>query len=245
MYSLIIEENRTLSKIIKKTLSAYDFNCQSIKTEDISNERDLVSKAILTIFDLTTNFSDTHKRMLSDVLKINPNTIVVGVVQRSRWDDRVEFLKAGGDDVINYPFLMQELLARIQALLRRPKRDYLNEISIGDYSIVPGKHEVRKEGREVKLKRKEYKLFEYLARNRERTISREELLDHVWDYKRIVGSNTVDVHISALRKKLGNPDFLKTVYGIGYKVDNLRLQDSNSEKEIRIDEIYSKIKEIK
>ncbi len=77
---------------------------------------------------------------------------------------------------------------------------------------------IYKENEEIEVRNKEYDLFEYLVRNKERPISRCELLDHVWDYREYVGSNTIDVHINRLRKKLKDSNIIETVHGIGYVV---------------------------
>ena len=91
---------------------------------------------------------------------------------------------------------------------------------IGDYKIDVESKCVFKNSKELELRRKEYDLLEYLLRNKERTVSRCELLDHVWDYRKYTGSNTVDVHVKRLRDKLEDQGFIKTIHGVGYQIRN-------------------------
>ena len=114
----------------------------------------------------------------------------------------MEFLQNGADDCLTFPFPTQELLARIHAMLRRPRKSTPAHISYGNILIKPEQRKAFYSKSPLDLTRKEYQVLEYFVRNKNRTITRSELLDHVWDYKRIINSNTVDVHIQKLRKKM-------------------------------------------
>ncbi len=113
---------------------------------------------------------------------------------------------------------MQELLARIQSLTRRPKSYIDQNISLGDLTLDLNTKSIYRGNQEIEVRNKEYDLFEYLVRNKERPISRCELLDHVWDFRDYVGSNTIDVHVNRLREKLEDKDIIETVHGVGYVV---------------------------
>ena len=113
---------------------------------------------------------------------------------------------------------MQELLARIQSLNRRPKSYLDSNISLGDLTLDLDSKSIYRGNEEIEVRNKEYDLFEYLVRNKERPISRCELLDHVWDYRQYVGSNTIDVHVNRLREKLEDSNVIETVHGVGYIV---------------------------
>jgi len=113
---------------------------------------------------------------------------------------------------------MQELLARIQSILRRPNNYVDSKIYIGDVLLDTQNKSISINNREVELRKKEYELLEYLVKNRNRTVSRCELLDHVWDYRSYTGSNTVDVHIKRIRDKISNKSLIETVHGQGYRV---------------------------
>jgi two-component system alkaline phosphatase synthesis response regulator PhoP len=136
--------------------------------------------------------------------------------------DRVVGLEIGADDYLTKPFGMQELMARIRALLRRAgSRSDAGRITAGSIDVDTRGRVVARAGKEVPLKPKEYELLFYLARNAGQVFTREQLLQHVWGYDFFGGSRTVDVHIRWLREKLeedpAHPRHLITVRGVGYK----------------------------
>jgi two-component system OmpR family response regulator len=138
--------------------------------------------------------------------------------------DRIEGLESGSDDYLVKPFSFGELLARVNALLRRsegrPAAADLR-ISVGDLEIDPLARSVRRAGRRIDLKPREYSLLEYLARNEGRVVTRTMLLEQVWDYHFDPGTNVIDVHVSRLRRKLEegfDRPILHTVRGAGYRL---------------------------
>jgi len=217
MNILIIENSNTLAHLLQKTLDSYGYNT-SIDSSSFIN-RNLVKESIFDFVILNINLGkEASYDILSYIRKYSPSTKILGVCNKGSWVEKVEFLNKGGDDVLTYPFPMQEVLARIQSLVRRPK-SYLDEsIYIGSYVLDTKGKSVLKDDKEISLRRKEFALFEYLVRNKNRTVSRCELLDHVWDYRQYVGSNTVDVHIKRLREKLQDNTIIGTVHGIGYQI---------------------------
>ncbi|MFL6844028.1 MAG: winged helix-turn-helix domain-containing protein [Allosphingosinicella sp.] len=138
--------------------------------------------------------------------------------------DRIEGLESGSDDYLVKPFSFGELLARVNALLRRsegrPAAADLR-ISVADIEIDPLARSVRRAGRQIDLKPREYSLLEYLARNEGRVVTRTMLLEQVWDYHFDPGTNVIDVHVSRLRRKLEegfDRPILHTVRGAGYRL---------------------------
>jgi DNA-binding response OmpR family regulator len=135
-------------------------------------------------------------------------------------EDKILGLDSGADDYLAKPFDFNELLARIRALLRRPKEKKEEIITAGDISIDGSKHIVVKAGKVLELTLKEYAILEFLIRNKGIVISREQLLEHCWDLSFESFSNIVDVYIKRLRKKM-SPDnyekYIQTIRGIGYK----------------------------
>jgi DNA-binding response OmpR family regulator len=217
MNILIIENSPTLSQLLKKALDTYGYNT-TLDDENFQS-KSFISKNVFDFVILNTNLG---KELTSDILayikKFNADTKVLGVCNKGGWVEKVEFLNHGGDDVLTYPFPVQELLARIQSLIRRPK-NYVDEtLCFGEYVLDTKNRIVTKAEKDINLRKKEYSLFEYLARNKDRAISRCELLDHVWDYREYVGSNTIDVHIKRLRDKLDDKNIIDTIHGIGYKI---------------------------
>jgi DNA-binding response OmpR family regulator len=152
------------------------------------------------------------------------DTPVLMLTARGQVDDRVAGLKIGADDYLPKPFHTPELLARIEALLRRAKKEPLAEnLRIGDIEIDAKAAVVRRDGQEVALSAKEYQLLRFLAQRRGEVVSRDMLLKEVWGYNATPNTRTVDVHMTWLRQKMEKdpsaPVHLVTVRGMGYRFD--------------------------
>jgi DNA-binding response OmpR family regulator len=138
---------------------------------------------------------------------------------RDALDSRVEGLDVGADDYLVKPFERQELLARMRALLRRRPPRGMAPLRVGDLTLNPDTHEVHRGDRRMELTQREFELLEYLMRNERLVISRQKLLDEVWGYDPFSITNTIEVFVSNLRRKLeagGEPRLLHTVRGAGY-----------------------------
>jgi two-component system, OmpR family, response regulator len=137
-------------------------------------------------------------------------------------DDRVEGLRAGGDDYLVKPFAFSELHARLEALLRRGKADTPETcLRVADLEMDLLKREVTRAGREIRLQPREFRLLEYLVRHAGQVVTRTMLLEQVWDYHFDPQTNVIDVHISRLRGKIDkdfDPPLLQTVRGVGYMI---------------------------
>jgi two-component system response regulator MprA len=138
---------------------------------------------------------------------------------RSETRDRVEGLDSGADDYLVKPFERQELLARIRALLRRRPPRGSASLTVGDLRLNPDTHEVARGERKLELTNREFELLEFMMRNERLVVSRERLLDEVWGYDPMAATNTIDVFVSNLRRKLeadGDSRLLHTIRGAGY-----------------------------
>jgi DNA-binding response OmpR family regulator len=134
-------------------------------------------------------------------------------------DDRVAGLQAGADDYVVKPFALEELTARLHALLRRRGTDVDGPIVIGELAVDPRRHVATRTGRDLELTRREFALLEVFARNPGQVLSRDQLLELVWGYTFDVDTNVVDVFVGYLRRKLeaaGEPRILRTVRGVGW-----------------------------
>jgi two-component system response regulator MprA len=152
-------------------------------------------------------------------LRADGDVPILILTARTETDDRVTGLDSGADDYLVKPFERQEFLARIRALLRRRPPRGSASFSVGDLRLNPDTHEVHRGNRELELTNREFELLEYLLRNKRLVISRERLLDEVWGYDPMAATNTIDVFISNLRRKLeaaGEPRLLHTKRGAGY-----------------------------
>lgn len=138
--------------------------------------------------------------------------------------DKILGLELGADDYLTKPFSPREVVARVKAILRRAEQTAqsmpeTNEIVVGELVIRPDDYEVYYKGRAVELTPKEFELLAHLARNKGRVLTREQLLNAVWDYDFVGDTRIVDVHISHLRDKI-KPTYIKTVRGLGYKLED-------------------------
>ena len=144
---------------------------------------------------------------------------ILMLTARDALESRVEGLDSGADDYLVKPFERQELLARLRALLRRRPPKGMAPLTVGDLRLNPDTHEVFRGERRVDLTQREFELLEYLMRNERLVISRQRLLDEVWGYDPFSITNTIEVFVSNLRRKLeagGEPRLLHTVRGAGY-----------------------------
>ena len=142
---------------------------------------------------------------------------VIMLTARSAEMDRVAGLENGADDYVVKPFGIMELQARVKAVLRRAQRQGDRVLTCGDLEIDPAAREVRKAGKLVELTFKEFELLKLLCARRGVALTRDEILQAVWDYDYTGETRTVDMHVKALRQKLGE-DIITTVRGVGYKM---------------------------
>jgi len=149
----------------------------------------------------------------------NPVPVLL-LTARTELDERVEGLNLGADDYLTKPFYVEELVARLRALLRRGAGERLTVLQSGDLSLDLVTREVKRCEAPVHLTAREFNLLEYLMRSPGRVLTRTQILEHVWGYNFDPSTNLIDVHIQRLRKKLspdGKDPFIETVRGVGYR----------------------------
>lgn len=151
-------------------------------------------------------------------------TPVLLLTAMGRTEDKTLGLDSGADDYLVKPFALEELLARIRALLRRPLEQQTTVLDADDLSLDTTKRSVMRGDKEIKLTSKEFGLLEYLLRNKNRPISKNSIMQHVWDYDADILPNTIEVYIKYLRAKIDKPfarkGLIKTVRGFGYKIED-------------------------
>jgi two-component system, OmpR family, alkaline phosphatase synthesis response regulator PhoP len=159
-----------------------------------------------------------------ELRRLGKDVAVLMLTAKSQLTDRVVGLKLGADDYLTKPFEPPELMARIEALLRRTRKDSrtrLERYQFDSVSVDFVRNEVSKNGSTVSLAAKEIELLRYLIERRDKVVTREELLEAVWEYQPGVSSRTIDVHVAWLRQKLEqnpqNPRYIHTVRGVGYR----------------------------
>jgi DNA-binding response OmpR family regulator len=175
----------------------------------------------LVLLDLT--LPDGDGRDVCRELRRRSDTPIVMVTARGTETDRIVGLELGADDYVVKPFSGAEVIARIRAVLRRTQRrdEPMEAARIGNLAIDPGARRVTLAGEELELARKEYDLLNALVTRAGRVVTRDELMDEVWDENWFGSTKTLDVHIGWLRKKLGDdpsdPRYIHTVRGVGFR----------------------------
>jgi len=143
---------------------------------------------------------------------------VLILTARDSWTDKVEGLDAGADDYLTKPFIMEELLARLRALIRRSAGQASAEISVGPVMLDTRNGRVSVDGRSIKLTAQEFKLLSYLMHHEGKVVSRTELTEHIYDQDFDRDSNTIEVFVNRIRKKL-DVQIIETVRGLGYRLE--------------------------
>lgn len=222
---LIIEDEPGLLLTISDRLASEGYNVDCAETGTTGLQMALEGTYDLMILDIMLPGKNGFD-ICRDLRAKNIHTPVLMLTARGEVIDRVLGLKLGADDYLTKPFEMIELLARIEALLRRNSgfgkaAPDSEGYSFADIYVDFRGAEVFKDGEKLELLAQEYRLLRYLIENRGKTVSREDLLSDVWDYNSAPTTRTVDVHIAWLRQKLEpnpkHPQFIVTVHKLGYK----------------------------
>ncbi len=151
------------------------------------------------------------------------HTPILLLTAKGQINDRVEGLNAGADDYLTKPFAFEELLARIKALTRRPQEVIGSILAIADVTLNTLTYEVKRDDSPIMLSSKEFALLEYLMRHANKVITKDQIINHVWDYDANILPNTVEVYIKLIRNKLDKPftgkkTLIHTIRGFGYKI---------------------------
>jgi DNA-binding response OmpR family regulator len=216
---LVVEDDNEIADVLRRSLriEGYDVHVAGDGREALDDASVFEPDAV--VLDLGLPGMDGID--VSKQLRADGDVPILMLTARDSLDDRVEGLDSGADDYLVKPFERAELLARIRALLRRRPPRGSASLVVGDLRLNPDSREVFRGDRRVELTAREFELLEYLLRNERLVISRERLLDDVWGYAPLAETNTVDVFISNLRRKLeagGEPRVLHTVRGAGYVI---------------------------
>ena len=221
MRILVVEDDAPLASILLRTLREESYavdhapDGQEAEWLAFENPYDLI---ILDLMLPRKNGMEVLKTLRDGGLA----TPVLILTARDAKEDVVKGLDRGADDYLTKPFNLDELLARVRALLRRQTGELATVIEAGELRIDPSRKEVTREGQIIHLTAKEYALLEYMARHAGTVLSRTQLSEHVWDMNFEPTSNVVDVYIGYLRNKVDRPfdlPLIKTVRGHGYMLD--------------------------
>jgi DNA-binding response OmpR family regulator len=219
---LIIEDEAALITTLRDRLSKEGYEVGIERDGTLGLQKALQGKFELILLDVMlpglSGFAICQKLRAA-----GSNTPILMLTARRRTQDKVDGLRNGADDYLTKPFQMAELLARVEALLRRSEHPGVagDEYRFESISVDFRRTEVKRGGRVIAMSAKEFQLLRYFIEHPGATISREELLREVWGYKVTPSSRTVDVHVVGLRQKIENdprnPRLIATVVGLGYK----------------------------
>jgi two-component system, OmpR family, copper resistance phosphate regulon response regulator CusR len=217
---LVVEDNKRLSDSLRMTLEddgyAIDVAYDGLDGEEMAR----MGTYDVIILDIMLPQKDGLS-VCRDLRDQRINTPVLMLTARDALDDRVQGLDSGADDYLVKPFEVDELRARIRALLRRESSSKSPLLQVGDLTLDPATHAVERAGTSIDLTAKEYSLLEYFMRHPNHLVSREMAESHLWSYNHVVASNVVDVYIRRLRRKIDDPHEVKlfeTIRGAGYRL---------------------------
>ena len=210
---MIVEDEPLINKLIAKNLTLVGHECVSVY-----DGHDAEAQLRQRVPDLM--ILDVMLPGLSgfELIRQAGEVPVIFVTAKIGLEDRLKGLALGAEDYIVKPFEMQELLARVNVVLRRFRRG-TERLTVDGVAMDFGRRVVTKDGERVELTSKEFSLLEALVQNRNLALSRDKLLDLVWGYDYAGDTRTVDVHVQQLRKKLGFKERINTVYKVGYRFD--------------------------
>jgi two-component system response regulator MprA len=214
---LVVEDDEEIADVLRRSLrnEGYEVRTSADGVEALDVAAGFVPD--LVVLDLGLPRLDGVE--VCRRLRAEGDVPILMLTARAETEDRVGGLDSGADDYMVKPFEGKELLARIRALLRRRPPRGSAALQVGDLSLNPDTREVRRGEREIELTNREFELLEYLMHNERLVVSRERLLDEVWGYDPMAATNTIDVFISNLRRKLEEGDeerLLHTKRGAGY-----------------------------
>ncbi|HEU5170387.1 MAG TPA: response regulator transcription factor [Gemmatimonadales bacterium] len=220
MKVLVIEDDRTVGQYVKRGLEEQHIHADLV--DDGMEGLRLASGGLYDLIVLDLRLPGMTGLEVLRTLRDRGNTTPVLVLTaQDAVDFKVQALRMGADDYVTKPFAFEELLARVEALSRRPKELKSPVLRVGDLELDTATREVRRGGRPIELTPKEYAVLEYLMRHPGRVMSRTLITEYAWDYHFDPGTNIVDVVINRLRKKIDSGQeqkLLHTVRGVGYVV---------------------------
>lgn len=220
MNVLVIEDDPTVGQFVKRGLEEQRYTVDLV-TDGDEGERRAASEAYdLVILDM--RLPGRSGLQVLDALRARGfERPVLVLTAQDAVDAKVRALRAGADDYVTKPFAFEELLARVEALARRPRALAAPVLNVADLELDPSTREVRRAGALVELTPKEFAVLEYLMRHAGRVMSRTLITEYVWGFHFDPGTNIVDVVINHLRKKIDanfEPRLITTVRGVGYMI---------------------------
>ena len=214
---LVVEDDAEIADVLRRSLRQEGYEVKT--SADGVDALDVATGFVPDLVVLALGLPRLDGVEVCKRLRAEGDVPILMLTARAETEDRVSGLDSGADDYLVKPFERTELLARIRALLRRRPPRGAASLEVADLTLNPDTREVKRGERELELTNREFELLEYLMRNERLVVSRERLLDDVWGYDPMAATNTIDVFISNLRRKLeagSEPRLLHTKRGAGY-----------------------------
>ncbi|TLV03826.1 response regulator transcription factor [Dyadobacter luticola] len=221
MKLLLIEDEKALAVSIVTYFQRENFICEWAPDYETAVEKISIYRYDCVLVDIMLP-DGSGLDVIRALKRKYPDTGIITISAKNSLDDKIVGLNLGADDYLTKPFHLSELNARVQAVIRRRSFQGNQNIVFGEIKIDPAQHLVQVSGHEVVLTRKEYDLLIYLISNKNRVLTKESIAEHLWgdDADLMDNFDFIYTHIKNLRKKLmdkGCPDYLKSMYGVGYK----------------------------
>jgi len=227
MRILVVEDEHKIANSIKKGLEqesyAVDLAFDGASGFDLAASEDYD----IVVLDLMLPKMDGLKVCKKLREEENIHTPILILTAKGEIEDKVNGLNSGADDYLSKPFAFTELLARIRALARRPKQTLDTVLKVSDLTLNTLTFEVKRGGKNIDLSKTEYSLLEYMMRHEDRVLTKDKIINHVWDYDADVLPNTVEVYIGYLRNKIDKSfkkkrPLIRTIRGFGYMITDKR-----------------------
>lgn len=223
MRVLVVEDEVKIAQAVKRGLELKGFAVDTVGDADTGLSYAVDDDYDIILLDRMLPGSMDGAEVAKRARAEGQQAPILMLTARGSVADRVSGLNSGADDYLVKPFSFEELVARMQALLRRPAAANSPTLSSGNLSLDPASFEVKRGGQPIKLSHKEFALLEYLLRNAGQVVTKDMIIAHVWNEDSLVLPNTVEVYIGYLRNKIDRPfadqpPLLQTLRGFGYKL---------------------------
>lgn len=221
MRILVVEDEHKIARALKRALEQESYAVDVVYDGDEGHAMATTEPYDVAIIDRMLPGEYDGLAIVKAMRDAKIHTPVILLTALGSVNDRTKGLDGGADDYLVKPFALEELLARVRALLRRPVEQQQNVLKAGDLSLDTVNFSVTRAGKSIQLTSKEFGLLEYMLRNQDRPLSKDTIIAHVWDYDADILPNTVEVYIKYLRSKIDagfERPLIHTVRGFGYKL---------------------------
>lgn len=225
MRILVVEDEHKIARALKKALEQEHYAVDVSHDGDDGHAMATTEPYDVMVVDRMLPGEYDGIAIVKSLREKGIKTPVLLLTALGRVEDKTLGLDSGADDYLVKPFALEELLARVRALLRRPNEVKPTVLDADDLELDTANRKVKRGKTEIRLTSKEFGLLEYLLRNKNRPLSKDSIMQHVWDYDADILPNTIEVYIKYLRAKIDKPfgkGLIKTVRGFGYKIEDTK-----------------------